>query len=806
MAGVEELSIEGGGGYVVEERAGISIENNTGEAAVAVSETAPATPAQQLEELERRAGELQIQRSELKIQLAAAIATAASQIPQTGASTGIPVPQEPEALVEELSILHAARQYLQYLQELQALTRHAEKLTRSAERAFAEGDPSTYLRECSDAVDAFSQAMGYAIYLEQLQGRVGSSALIHHGSGVIARVSASGIALKAMLSSAAQQALRQCAWPPPVLGAMNAERENNNGNIEWSGFAAADPDAFATLQHIFIIQITLQRSMEYKAFLSLENGSGPLLWPSMELVAGIAAWLRHHFGEGLPTDRPDRPEWLFAAAIKAAKQCAPAAEELQPSVDAHQLQQYYSLQLDTARAVGSAAVAPLLRDHVLPRLVQIADAPAWLHFVDEAAKFEEKLAPLSGVAAGISAQESSGEGTLAVPHAESILEVLFEREEWAQGWLGAERDDGEHQVDAAVEAPDVWKAAAEMKSAVAELAGLGLGGGGGTVAASSGTQTALGAAQASHHEFYPPTCAETVLGLITALARRENYLFAAPHKARFTHEVVLPTLKIFRSRLGAMLLRIEQFDHLVDHTGLPKVGAAICAAHFMEHSLLEPSGELLLAIADNDDLSAALEKEASALALFRRQWGYKLAKLAVEKFQSAFKAYKKRLGVFSATSEEANGSYSGHPPQGPSPSLLPAADGLQSLLHDVASRLDAVVFRDVWRAVAVAVNSAFFNDVATEATFSYEGAVQLEYDLDALIGVFGGCTARPAAHFKESKEACKLLKLGQEEAAGLYAALYNGGAEAQAAVVAAGFKALNAEQAASVLMHRADLS
>ena len=82
----------------------------------------------------------------------------------------------------------------------------------------------------------------------------------------------------------------------------------------------------------------------------------------------------------------------------------------------------------------------------------------------------------------------------------------------------------------------------------------------------------------------------------------------------------------------------------------------------------------------------------------------------------------------------------------------------------------------------------------------------MEYDLDALIGVFGGCNARPAAHFKESKEACNLLKLGQEEAAGLYATLYNGGAEAQAAVVAAGFKALNAEQAASVLIHRADLS
>ena len=31
---------------------------------------------------------------------------------------------------------------------------------------------------------------------------------------------------------------------------------------------------------------------------------------------------------GLPTDRPDRPEWLFATATKAAQQCGPLVQEL----------------------------------------------------------------------------------------------------------------------------------------------------------------------------------------------------------------------------------------------------------------------------------------------------------------------------------------------------------------------------------------------------------------------------------------------------------------------------------------------
>jgi hypothetical protein len=37
---------------------------------------------------------------------------------------------------------------------------------------------------------------------------------------------------------------------------------------------------------------------------------------------------------------------------------------------------------------------------------------------------------------------------------------------------------------------------------------------------------------------------------------------------------------------------------------------------------------------------------------------------------------------------------------------------------DLLQHLDSVVFRDVWKAVALAVNYALFNEVATEALFS----------------------------------------------------------------------------------------
>ena len=55
---------------------------------------------------------------------------------------------------------------------------------------------------------------------------------------------------------------------------------------------------------------------------------------------------------------------------------------------------------------------------------------------------------------------------------------------------------------------------------------------------------------------------------------------------------------------------------------------------------------------------------------------------------------------------------------GPSPALAPAAAELAATLARLAAALDAVAFRDLWRAVAVAATRLLFNEVATEARFS----------------------------------------------------------------------------------------
>lgn len=71
----------------------------------------------------------------------------------------------------------------------------------------------------------------------------------------------------------------------------------------------------------------------------------PLLWPIVELAAPLEAKLRHHFASGLPTDRIDRPEWLFGTALRAAREGGVALAPLQPALHDQQSPHSYQIQV-----------------------------------------------------------------------------------------------------------------------------------------------------------------------------------------------------------------------------------------------------------------------------------------------------------------------------------------------------------------------------------------------------------------------------------------------------------------------------
>lgn len=142
------------------------------------------SPLAYLQQLEAHLSALQQQRRGVEQQLAAAAAAAYQHMSQRlgAAGTGVPLPPDVPALVDELAVLQSVRQYLAYLQELQALARHSEKAVRALQQqqqqAEGGGDSAAaFLQAAAEAVDSFSNAVGYAIAIRQLTGTRGRGQL-----------------------------------------------------------------------------------------------------------------------------------------------------------------------------------------------------------------------------------------------------------------------------------------------------------------------------------------------------------------------------------------------------------------------------------------------------------------------------------------------------------------------------------------------------------------------------------------------------------------------------------------------------
>jgi hypothetical protein len=152
-------------------------------------------------------------------------------------------------------------------------------------------------------------------------------------------------------------------------------------------------------------------------------------------------------------------------------------------------------------------------------------------------------------------------------------------------------------------------------------------------------------------------CAEQAASLVGGLLRRAGWLAARPHKLAYVQAVPLAVLRAYRERLGGVLAQAEQFRGLLGDTWLPRVGAAINAAHHLEHQLREPQGLLLLAELQDGPAAAAdaaagegasggggltplVEREAAAFGALRKQWAYRLAKQAVDAFGQLLVPYK----------------------------------------------------------------------------------------------------------------------------------------------------------------------
>ena len=83
-------------------------------------------------------------------------------------------------------------------------------------------------------------------------------------------------------------------------------------------------------------------------------GEAPVLWAIEEVAGPVTERLQAHFASGRPTDRPEKPEWLFGLALRMTRQLAPGTAPLQGSLESHGLGNVYHMPLEFSRAIRSA--------------------------------------------------------------------------------------------------------------------------------------------------------------------------------------------------------------------------------------------------------------------------------------------------------------------------------------------------------------------------------------------------------------------------------------------------------------------
>ena len=76
-----------------------------------------------------------------------------------------------------------------------------------------------------------------------------------------------------------QEALRDCAWPPPLLPSA----ATGPTSAAWQGFVDAGAAVFGELQEIIVHMLVLQMATEHATFSGLSDGTARdvELWPAI---------------------------------------------------------------------------------------------------------------------------------------------------------------------------------------------------------------------------------------------------------------------------------------------------------------------------------------------------------------------------------------------------------------------------------------------------------------------------------------------------------------------------------------------
>ena len=669
----------------------------------------------------------------LKGQLAEASAKFVSQHAQHGGND-----ISLEGTVKDLIVNVSCQLYLHYQSGLRNLIKITEKLVKSSERIARAGVVQNTVAELSQSVESMNQCMSYVTAMEQLAIRVHEHEIEISplGENTVAKLTSVSTALHRLICEETQKCLGVCHWPPPLMPSSR----DGDGSAGWNGFVEAGEDVFASLQQLLVILISMQMGLEHEKFSNLKDSSfdPPILWAGDELARGINEWLLSHFGHDLPTSRVDKPEWLFATILQAVRRCGAYADLFNPCIEAYNLQAYYIMKRELALGVYHGGLATVLRNHYFPTILAQGDGAFWLHYFDEATKFELLFFSCRSDSLQAQVETESAE----VSHHASSVELLFENPEWQSAWLEAESCDVQDRISDLAKDQSQWHPRQILLQEGSEVA-----------------TEAYSSALASLNEFFPPQIVVSAIDILVELFKRIRFIHDRKNKLEWCRSVIRPALESIKSHFLSELTRAEQFDHLIDSVGLPKLSGSLNGLHYLEHFLREPSGILLDLLAQSQGgLDAFLDKEATSCSTMRRLWTNKLVQKTMGYIFSSFGNTDILPG------QGKDNDHGREMDEEPSPAVTELRLQISALLQTFSSHFDAVIFRETWKGMAMSSNDAFVEEILNAWEISPKHARRMKANLSMLMGAYASFTKKPASYFKESEEAMLLLEMDPENA------------------------------------------
>ena len=651
-----------------------------------------------------------------------------------------------------VAINNACQLYVQYLTSLEEIVEHTEKLVRTSQHSLKLERGRTHLDNMARAVDAAVRCLQYTNALSELEAtcerarkrgdrgdrgnrgnRSNRSNRSNRGDGehddgddattilallrtlsqaAVPRVRNAARGCRTVLSASMQEALRDCAWPPPLLPSA----ATGPVSAAWQGFVDAGDAVFGELQEIIVHMLVLQMATEHATFsgLSDETARDVELWPAIEFADAVNVWVSAHFAPNMPTCKIERPEWLFSAVYHAVNSCVQHVDVFEACIEAQGIQQYFSMPVEVAKSVYRRGVLTVVKGVYVPLLFEEREPSYVLHFADEAVKFEDRFLPLRTDVVGgggdggdeqpgeFGGDGSSSVGTGSISRREGcmLLDLLFAEDSWRSQWLEFEEEEARQRIW------NDYNGHADHADGVRE----------GTGRWAAGTAAER---EEFEFEFRPSAAARNAVETLTDLLVRTTYMSVADNRIAWRDSVVSTAIDTLKAHLRSEISRLQQFDHLADAVGAPTVSACLNDLRFVEHALLEPSGTLMDLVVSDELLGPFLDREAAALSTLRRKW----TNVVIEEV-----AHEVVLGLLRDTSEA-----------GGTDAADEASGQIARLLNEYATWMDLVAFRDLWVGMARAVDRAWAGEGSGDVAA-----------LERLVGAFSGCTSKPMAYFRLS--------------------------------------------------------